>query len=165
MQIFIFPILLMLATSLLNCSHSSARLSKQEQKKMQDSLFVEKSYLSLKRKYPRIKKEDYLLVAKGKSPAFCLFQNQPSMECTDFGDFEYKYGRLNSAKDAYLAAVLFESYNGYKKNIKLYGALTQIAMEQKDLYTAQVYISKILFINDENKWAKEKLVEVLSTKQ
>jgi len=136
----------------------------QKQKQEQDNFF-EKSFLRFHRKFPRVNREKYFEIIKGQDSSFCLFQQYPITECTDFGDYEYKHGRNKSSKQAYLAAILTEMYNSESRNTQIYGALTQIALEENDLYMAQVYIANILNINSNNKWAKNKLIDVLSSKE
>lgn len=129
-----------------------------------ESAFLEKSYKEFNQSYKKVPREDYMNLARGKSKGYCLFQLNPVKNCAALGDKEYVAGRMKSAKESYEAAILLENYNTDTQNVKFYGALTQIALEEKNRYQAQVYISKILFINEENQWAKKKLVYVLSTK-
>ncbi len=138
--------------------------SKQAAVYMADSQFLSQAFAVYHERYPSVGRDEYFKALDGKPTDFCLFQPNPVQECIDFGDYENDHGRKKSAMAAYQAGLLSAGYNTKLVNIRLYGALTQLCLEGNDLFNAQVYLNRIVALDSNNKWAKQKLQEILSSK-
>lgn len=126
--------------------------------------FIGKVFLSKKRQFPMLNFKDFLSIAKGKFVDFCLFQDVRQYSCLEEGRREINAGNVDAAIDAFKAAALFENYLKKDVNIEIFETLTKLSVEKEDFYNAQIYISKILYYSEENKWALKQLEYVLSTK-
>jgi len=122
-----------------------------------NTLFYEEAYTDYRKLFPGVDKSAYLHIAKGKDQEFCLFKANPARTCLETGD---KFNDLNlkpPALDAYRAGLLSEAYNESSDNIRLWGSLGQIAIEEKDYDEAKSYLHKVLEVDPKNKWAKKLL--------
>ncbi len=123
---------------------------------------LESAFGRYHQRFPAVTRESFLTAAQGRQiPDYCLFRDDPAKACADYGDYENDHGRKKTALDAYQAGLLTEGYNDMRVNIRLWGGLAQLAIEGKDNYNAQVYLTKILDKDPNNKWAKQRLSGIL----
>jgi hypothetical protein len=123
-------------------------------------VFYEEAYQDYHKKYPGVDKAAYLRIAKGKDQEFCLFKPDPAQTCLETGD---KFNDLNlkpPAKDAYQAGLLSVEYNESKFNIRLWGSMGQLAIEDKDYEAGKSYLLKLLEVEPKNKWAKKLMASI-----
>jgi hypothetical protein len=120
-------------------------------------IFYEEAYLEYRKQFPGVDKPAYLAIAKGKDQDFCLFKPKPAQTCLETAD---KFNDLNlkpPAKDAYHAGLLSEGYNDSALNIRLWGSMGQLAIDDSDFDAARTYLNKILEVEPKNSWAKNLL--------
>lgn len=123
-------------------------------------IFYEEAYLEYRKQFPGVDKPAYLQIAKGKDQDFCLFKPNPAQICLETAD---KFNDLNlkpPAKDAYHAGLLSEDYNDSATNIRLWGSMGQLAIDDSDFDAARIYLNKILEVEPKNVWAKNLLTSL-----
>lgn len=128
-----------------------------------NTIFYEEAYTEYRKRYPGVDKSAYLHIAKGKDQEFCLFKANPAKTCQETGD---KFNDLNlkpPALDAYNAGLLSEAYNDSSDNIRLWGSMGQLAIEEKNYDEAKSYLAKVLEVDPKNKWAKGLLATIPKT--
>src|SRR6185369_16758964 len=99
----------------------------------------------------------------GKDPGFCLFKPSPAKTCIESGNKFNDLDLKQPAYDAYRAGLLSEEYNEKDDNVKLWGSMGQLAMEDKQYKASRKYFGKILASDPKNKWAKKLLASVPDT--
>jgi hypothetical protein len=123
-------------------------------------IFYEEAYRDYHARYPGIDKQAYLRIARGKDQEFCLFKPEPAKICLDNGDKFNDLGLKPPARDAYHAGLLSEQYNEPDQNVKLWGSMGQLAIEEKDYEAGRRYMGKILETQPNNKWARKLLASI-----
>lgn len=125
-----------------------------------NTIFYEEAYQEYRKLFPGVDKSMYLHLAKGKDQEFCLFKPNPVKTCLETGD---KFNDLNlkpPAHDAYAAGLLSEGYNDSAANIRLWGSMGQLFIEEKDYEMGRYYLMKLLEVDNKNKWAKKLLASI-----
>jgi hypothetical protein len=123
-------------------------------------IFYEDAYRDYHARYPGVDKQAYLRIARGKDQEFCLFKPDPAKICLDNGDKFNDLGLKPPARDAYHAGLLSEQYNETDQNVKLWGSMGQLAIEEKDYEAGRKYMGKILETQPNNKWARKLLSSI-----
>lgn len=125
-----------------------------------NSIFYEEAYQEYRKLFPGVDKSAYYKIAQGKDQEFCLFKPNPVKTCLETAD---KFNDLNlkpPARDAYTAGLLSEGYNDANSNIRLWGSMGQLSLEEKDYDMGRFYLMKVLEVDTKNKWAKKLLASI-----
>ena len=119
--------------------------------------FYEHAFDDYKIRFPGVDKPHFMRIAKGKDQDFCLFKPNPSQTCLEVADKFNDLGLKQPAKDAYEAGLLSEGTNGDKINVRLWASMGQIHFEEKEFALGKPYLTKVLEVEPNNKWAKKLL--------
>lgn len=119
--------------------------------------FYEHAFDDYKTRFPGVDKPHFMRIAKGKDQDFCLFKPNPSQTCLEVADKFNDLGLKQPAKDAYEAGLLSEGTNGEKINVRLWASMGQIHFEEKEYALGKPYLTKVLEVEPNNKWAKKLL--------
>ncbi|MDB5105265.1 MAG: hypothetical protein JWP91_2954 [Fibrobacteres bacterium] len=118
-------------------------------------MFYEHAFKEYHARFPGVDKGEYMRLANGKDQEFCLFKANPARTCLEVGD---KFNDLNlkqPARDAYQAGLLSEGFNDSGFNVRLWGSMGQLEIEEKEYDSARNYLTKVLEVEPKNKWAKK----------
>ena len=138
-------------------SDSLHRVNEHKDSTESNLFFYEHAFDDYKLRFPGVDKPHFMKIAKGKDQDFCLFKPNPSQTCLEVADKFNDLGLKQPAKDAYEAGLLSEGTNGDKVNVRLWASMAQIHFDGQEYDQGKSYLTKILEVEPNNKWAKKLL--------
>lgn len=117
-------------------------------------VFYEQAFVGYKDRFPGVDRPAFMRVARGKDQEFCLFRTDPGRTCLEIADKFHDLGLVEPARDAYIAGLVSEGYNGEKINIRLWAGMARAHFDAKEYGEGRAYLVRVLEVEPGNRWAK-----------